>query len=283
MPRKLPADELEAAISVAKRLGLAPLAPSIVKLARHTTVRLAPYPVIARIQSAAAPDQAAASLAHELSIACYLAARHAPAVRPTHTIDPGPHHADSCVMTLWEFIPHRPPRGAADTRLAAHALAQFQQSLEGFDGHLPLFTATIDAAADLLASDALLTTLARADRAFMAQLHVRLRDALCQHSYAIRPLHGDAHLGNVLLTPGGAIWADLEAVCLGPREWDIAALPARVWSALAPFDADLARDLADLRSLTAAILCWADYGRSRAVNAAARYHLRSLKARFTRG
>ena len=38
-----------------------------------------------------------------------------------------------------------------------------------------------------------------------------------------RPIHGDAHLGNVL---GPRLWGDWEDVCRGPVEWDVATLQA---------------------------------------------------------
>ena len=39
----------------------------------------------------------------------------------------------------------------------------------------------------------------------------------------VQPLHGDAHLGNVL---GGKLWNDWEDTCLGPVGWDAACLLA---------------------------------------------------------
>jgi thiamine kinase-like enzyme len=41
-----------------------------------------------------------------------------------------------------------------------------------------------------------------------------------------RPIHGDAHFGNILRTTKGPVWADLENVCAGPVEYDLACL---VW------------------------------------------------------
>ncbi|MDQ3822367.1 MAG: aminoglycoside phosphotransferase family protein, partial [Actinomycetota bacterium] len=40
------------------------------------------------------------------------------------------------------------------------------------------------------------------------------------------PLHGDAHFRNVLWSPDGPLWSDLENACRGPVEYDLAAL---VW------------------------------------------------------
>ena len=43
----------------------------------------------------------------------------------------------------------------------------------------------------------------------------------------LQPVHGDAHLANVLWTPTGPIWSDFENACLGPRELDLAGLTIR--------------------------------------------------------
>jgi Ser/Thr protein kinase RdoA (MazF antagonist) len=39
-----------------------------------------------------------------------------------------------------------------------------------------------------------------------------------------QPIHGDAHLRNVLWTAEGPLWSDLENICRGPREYDLACL-----------------------------------------------------------
>ena len=40
----------------------------------------------------------------------------------------------------------------------------------------------------------------------------------------IQPLHGDAHLNNVLNGPDGPLWNDWEDTCVGPLGWDAACL-----------------------------------------------------------
>ncbi|CAL99423.1 phosphotransferase enzyme family protein [Saccharopolyspora erythraea] len=34
-------------------------------------------------------------------------------------------------------------------------------------------------------------------------------------------VHGDAHLGNLIVTPGGPVLCDLDSLCVGPPEWDL--------------------------------------------------------------
>lgn len=40
----------------------------------------------------------------------------------------------------------------------------------------------------------------------------------------VQALHGDAHPGNLLVTPGGLLWTDFEETCAGPVGWDLACL-----------------------------------------------------------
>lgn len=280
MARMSVGEELAAAKAVASRLRIGPVEPVVVKLAKHTTVRLAPLPLIARVRSATCPAQAGKSLASELLIARYLAFRQAPAVRPAIGIDPGPHFENGCAMTLWELVPHCAAESEADTRMAAQALRRLHEAFEPFGGALPSFTVAIATCKDILAVQARTPELEAGNRTFLSMLYARLREELSSHTYKSVPLHGDAHLGNVLLTDAGAVWADLEAACKGPREWDIANLPETTWSEFDEIDPDLIRCLADLRSLCAAVWCWADRGRSSEVDEAAEHHLLSLKARF---
>jgi aminoglycoside phosphotransferase (APT) family kinase protein len=57
--------------------------------------------------------------------------------------------------------------------------------------------------------------------AAMARRLERLRP---QVTGEVRQLHGDPHPGNLLATPAGWIWGDLEDTSTGPVEWDLACL-----------------------------------------------------------
>lgn len=63
-----------------------------------------------------------------------------------------------------------------------------------------------------------------ADLAALRSAHAALSPGLLP---AGRPLHGDAHLGNVLWSPAGPLWSDLENACAGPIEYDLACIAWR--------------------------------------------------------
>ena len=56
-------------------------------------------------------------------------------------------------------------------------------------------------------------------------------------------IHGDAQVGNLIATPGGAIWCDLDTACVGPREWDL--VPVAVRQLRFRHQVDHQRQLAD--------------------------------------
>jgi aminoglycoside/choline kinase family phosphotransferase len=67
-----------------------------------------------------------------------------------------------------------------------------------------------------------------------------------------RPLHGDAHTGNLLQSGDGPRWIDFEDVCAGPVEWDLASRTLTdAFVDAYPGDVNPARleDCRDLRSL----------------------------------
>jgi len=280
MGRKSIDAELNAVTAVAAKAGLGAVDPEVLRLAKHTTVRLAPHPIVARIRSAGPADDIRENLARELAIASQLAVRAAPTVRPTARVDAGPYLEDGCAITLWEFVAGRHAESEADALLAARALLRVHEALQHIEADLPPFTAAIHACEAILADPAEAPMLAANDRQFLQRLYADLRQELDGYELASRPLHGDTHLANVLITGSGAVWMDLEAVCMGPLEWDVVTLPASARSEFKDIDPDLIRLLSSLRSLGVSTWCWVDFDRSSDVSEAAIYHLDRLKRRF---
>jgi aminoglycoside phosphotransferase (APT) family kinase protein len=272
--------ELNAAKAVAAKAGLGAVEPELLRLAKHTTVRLAPHPIVARIRSEGPIEDSAASLARELSIASQLAALGSPAVRPVVDVNAGPYLENGCAITLWQLVIGRTVETEFDQLLALRALRQVHLALVQIEADLPEFTVAIDSCETILSDPAEAPKLQSSDRAFLQKLYAHLRQELDGFELTRRPIHGDAHLSNVLITGSGAVWMDFEAVSMGPLEWDVPTLPARAWSEFSDLDPDLMRLLSNLRSLCVSVWCWADFDRSRDVSEAATYHLDRLKRRF---
>src|SRR5699024_700543 len=68
--------------------------------------------------------------------------------------------------------------------------------------------------------------LAADDRTVLPRQCESLRRRLTEQRFH-RPwsvVHGDAHLGNVIVGPDGPVLCDLDSTCVGPPEWDLAPL-----------------------------------------------------------
>jgi hypothetical protein len=216
-------------------------------------------------------------MAREVAVAEHLARRGAPAVRPSDDPPPGPYEAEGCVISLWRYAPHRPADETRDAEAAGVALQTVHAALASYDGPLPPFGDAIASAGALLEDDAGLPALGAADRDFLTGAYRRGVERLGGISRRPLALHGDSHLGNVMVTDRGPIWGDLEAVCTGPLEWDLANKPAAFLQPFGDVDADALAWLGELRRVCVAIWCWADAERSAEIRDAAEYHLHGLK------
>jgi Ser/Thr protein kinase RdoA (MazF antagonist) len=120
-------------------------------------------------------------------------------------------------VTLWEHVDHDPAR-ALDGVRAGRALRTIHDVLREVDATvLPHFTRTDETRA-LLGGLALEGRQREELEAVLDAARVATEDIDAD----LQPVHGDAHLGNVLRSTGGPVWCDLDKVCLAPRELDLA-------------------------------------------------------------
>lgn len=274
--------ELIAANFAAAEAGLGAVTAQLLHLGNHTTVRLNPWPIVARIASGTSFDFTDDSLARELEIGRHLAKRGASAVRPTALVPPGPYMEKECAVTLWQFVDGRPITTEDDARLAAASLREVQAALLDFEGDLPSFLTKVESCEIILAKADEAPKLPGADRQFLLKLYDKLRAELNTITGPWQPLHGDTHLDNVVITNNSdAVWMDLESVCMGPIEWDVAGLGDVGSSEFKDVDQALVRLLRDVRALCVAVWCWAEFDRSAASRDAAIYHVEELKGRFS--
>jgi Ser/Thr protein kinase RdoA (MazF antagonist) len=199
---------VDVAVAVARELGLAVDAPEQLGRGSNTMVRLRPAPVVARAMTGTVVlhDDPRSWLTNELAVGAHLAARGAPAVRPTDLIDPGPHERDGVWITFWALVEHDPGRALEPAELGA--------SLRALHGALADFPAAkLDPVARV-----------RGEIERLGAAVDDLADAAFASPAPVQALHGDASFTNVLKTPAGLIWNDFEDVCSGPVEWDLAGL-----------------------------------------------------------
>jgi hypothetical protein len=211
-----------AAVTVAHRHGLAVPDPVVLSDGVNLVVHLAPAPVVARVATFTPllRPETARQPRRDVALAGALAAAGAPVLTPSELLPPGPHEHDGLTLSFWRFVevlPDRPTPAVAGT-----TLAQLHEVLAGVDpGWVgdPLDTPLDDLAVFATRGPSLGAPgeLVAATADLVEQLRPRLAGP-------VQPLHGDAYPGNLLRTPSGWVWADLEDTCTGPLGWDLACL-----------------------------------------------------------
>jgi hypothetical protein len=210
-----------AALAVARDCGLPGTDPVVLHEGVNAVVHLRPAPVVARVATfTPLLRDGDRSFRREVALAAVLAEAGAAVVAPSDLLPPGPHEHDGLLLSFWRHVEVLP--GRPSPRDAGRSLGALQEALAdaepGWDGE-PLDTPLDDLAAFARRGAALGADPALARRA--GELAAALRPRLARDRAV---LHGDAHPGNLLGTPGGWVWADLEDSCRGPRAWDLAVL-----------------------------------------------------------
>jgi hypothetical protein len=199
-------DPFRAALTAGRAHGVPTSDPVVLRDLTNLIVHLRPAPVVARVQLTLGALRGRAWARTEMDAARFLAAAGAPIAPPARDVDPGPHEIDGLLVTFWSYVDHDP--ALADAAAAGRSLRELHDAFAAYDGELP----TCDRLEEVR----------------------RLLDEPELRAFADRlqplegpPIHGDAHLRNVLWTREGPLWSDLENVCRGPREFDLACIRFR--------------------------------------------------------
>lgn len=264
---------IDAAIRVADAHGVTCSSATVLQDSNNTVLHLAPAPLVAKV---ATGHRTLAAHECEVRIALHLASSGAPVVPLSNLLPPGPHVADGFSISFWQYYPHDGGR-AVDPRAAGTALCLLHDALATYPHPLPPFTDKLIDVRRLLDDDALLPDLPDRDRQFLRSVYREVDEEIRRRSFANRLLHGEPHLGNCLSGKEGVRWIDFEAVCAGPLEADLAALPGEALTAFSHFDPHLLRLMRRMGSLCVATWCWTDPGRATVLREAAEHHLRLLR------
>ena len=272
-------EAVRAAARVADRLGATGVTSRLLHHSNHISLRLEPLPLVARVRRLSHGGETV--LARELAVVEHLAERHAPVAPPWGDAPAGPHVEGAFGLTLWQFIDHRPvdDESQADVIAAGLTLREIHRALADFCGELPSYWEKFDECRSLLDDPSALPALRGDDRRFLRAVYDYVVEKLDAADLDVVPIHGDAHLGNVLMTRNGPLWSDFESACLGPREWDLRWTPDKERPTSA--DRDLLLTLGHSRSLCVSVWCWDRYDLPDK-REAAEYHLAYLRQQFSR-
>jgi len=212
-----------AAVEVARVNGLGRTDPKILHAAGNAWIHLRPAPVVAQVPKDVVAVRGPSTETHlrrDIEICEWLAARGCAVGAPADVLAPGPHEHAGVLVAFYKYY----ERGAIDDALAGSRLREIHEVLVGYERPLVDLATPIEEPRRLLG-------LLQAGRLLPAQqLHLlRSRlEAAARHitSWPMQPVHGDAHLGNVLRTTSGPLWTDWEDLCRAPLLWDLACLVA---------------------------------------------------------
>jgi len=250
----------------------------VLHCARHLSILLPEPSLIARVMPATSVNIEFET--RELAVSRFLREKGAPVVAPPGSLLAGPYVIDGLAVTLWPQIDHNKGDYEDEKALgdAARSLRRVHEVLAAYPGELPSYKLRLEEChAELQGQDGGACALPDDDRRFLLRTYDGLTERLARLDVREAPIHGDAHLGNVFFTADGPLWTDFETACIGPREWDVAALP--YLAAFPGLDMRVFSLMDPLRSVCVCVWCSAlsDDAEKRA---AAKHHLERLKEGF---
>ena len=191
----------------------------------NVLVHLAPAPVVARVATTTAlvRPQPVEWLAREVAVAGHLASRGVPVVAPSEELPPGPHSHDGFDLTFWRYVEQETATPPEMSEVAT-GLASLHDALRDYPGELPYLEPALAEVVRMLDYAEAHALLSVGELEELRAGHARLAPLLAGATGQPQPLHGDAHVGNVLVTREGALWSDFEDTCRGPVGWDLACL-----------------------------------------------------------
>jgi Ser/Thr protein kinase RdoA (MazF antagonist) len=265
-------DPIDAAMAVARQLGLRAVSAVTLRDTNNVVLWLAPTAVVVKIST-----RGRGRLAEELRIAEYLASVGAPVVGPAREVPRRVHRVDRFDMTFWRYEPQHGADISAQ-RLAS-ALHQLHDALADMPSSvardLPSYREEVDAARQVLADPSALAILEVNDREMLGEV---LDDTHEPTLATLHTLHGAPHRLNVLVVDGEPRFIDFETVCLGPLEWDLAHLEDDVARHYPnALDSDTLRRCRTLVSATTAVWCWEQAAQNPQMRWHAEYHLNVVR------
>lgn len=217
-------EAVEAAVAVARELGLRVEEPRVLRDLTNVLVHLAPAPVVARVPVTFARLRGRPWVEKELELVAGIQDRGLPVAGPTRAVPAGPHERDGFLVTLWEYV-ENDPESPLNVAAAGTALRSIHDAL----AEHPVADLDHYARLEELSKLVGILRLELPERRVLEAGLAAAAEVVAAIDAPLQPVHGDAHLGNVLRTGVGPVWSDFENACLGPRELDLAALTIRAF------------------------------------------------------
>ncbi len=223
----------------------------VVHNSNRLAVRLLPCEVLARV----APAEAQAGAEFEVLLARRLADTDSPVAGLEPRVEPRVYRRDEFAVTLWTYYRAVPPGDFAPGEYA-EALQRLHVGMRQVSVKVPHFTERVADAQWLVGHPEMTPDLLGPDRDLLRDTLQRSTDAVVDRGAGEQLLHGEPHPGNLLRTEKGLLFVDLETLCRGPVEFDVAHAPEEVGQAYPAADQDLLRECRVLTLAVAATWRW---------------------------
>jgi thiamine kinase-like enzyme len=214
---------IEAAVAAASRYGVVTDRCEILQDGHTLVVRLNETLVVRVVTDIDGPRQGLDWFKRETAVAAHLTQHHAPVI-PLHPDLPATaHQHEGYAMNFWQFV--TATSAEPDARKIGRTLYECHEILRHFPEPLPSLAILHESLAILETS---------VEKFYFDAATVELLKRHLQQSIDVlaplpaQPLHGDAHMGNLMMTTQGMLWTDWEDAFSGPVEWDLASI---IWNA----------------------------------------------------
>ncbi len=211
---------IRAATETAIAHGIPPDRCDILQNGSTLVLRLTETLVARVVQDVDGPRQGTEWFARENAIAQHLTEHGAPVI-PLHAdMPPGPHVHLGYPINFWQFVTRIDAE--PDSCEIGRTMRQCHDIMCSFTEPLPKLGILTESRAILKGRE-----LFSQDTQQLLRGHLTNSIEVLSH-YPHQPLHGDAHLGNLMNTTRGLLWTDWEDTFSGPIEWDVASI---IWNA----------------------------------------------------
>jgi hypothetical protein len=237
---------IRATTGVASAAGLTVGEARLVGNSNKLGLRLLPCDVFARV----------AVVGHEvfdleIELAQRLVENHSPVVPLDPRVEPRVYERDGFAVTFWRY---HEQSGEASPEAFAGALARLHAGMAHVDVATPNFRDRVAEAQELVASLRRTPLLEDSDRELLRETLESCGRWIDERAAPEQLLHGEPHPGNLLNTPEGQLFVDLETCCRGPIEFDLAHAPEAVSDCYPGADRELLRECR--RLVLAMVAAW---------------------------
>lgn len=190
----------------------------LIRFGTNAVYRLDPLGLAARVSR---PGYQETWVRREMAVTRWLLAHRFPAVPPADQVASEPIRVHDSLVTFWPWMDPSPEQITSYD--FGRLIRGLHQVSAGFPpGHLPPWDPMV-ITGNLIAGLAVGNAVSARDIDLLRRWHEwigsRLRGVPSVLGEGM--IHGDAHIGNVLMTPQGPRLLDFDYVCHGPREWDL--------------------------------------------------------------